>query len=65
MTKLVLYRNDEETWREAAIRQAKKHGLEWEVEEAYNEAVNSGVQEDRAAFSACFMWDCLDIQRDS
>lgn len=56
---LVLRRNDGETWLEAALRVAKKWGLEGEVQDDYDAARETGCSEGEAAWNACADWDIL------
>ena len=56
---LELTRKDGETWKEAALRLAKKYGLEVEVEATYDHNIKSNPDYD-AAFCACYEWDILD-----
>jgi len=59
---LVLKRWEKESWKDCAIRYAKHYGLEEEVIEEYNKAINLGCAEDEAAYCACEEWDILDYE---
>ena len=58
---LVLKRLEGETWRDAALRQAAKYGLEEEVKYAYRKY--TGEECDRW-FAACYDWDVLVFEED-
>lgn len=62
MTGLSLTRNEGETWREAAKRQATRFGLQDEVLEEFDMAVAAGEPEEQAAWGACLEWDVLDYE---
>jgi len=59
---LVLSRNENETWLQAALRMAKPYGMESEVEVDYHHFVSCGMEESEAAWSACEEWDILEYQ---
>lgn len=56
---LALTRNTGESWRQAAMRLAAKHGLEGEVGDAYQKYIEQGDTEEDAAWAACYDWDLL------
>lgn len=56
-----LTKRDDETWLDAALRRAKLHGLEIEVEDHYNKRIACGVPEDDAAFEAIMEWDLAEF----
>lgn len=58
---LRLERMENETWKEAALRVAKAHGLEGEVDESYKKHIEEGDSEEQAAWAACYDWDLLDV----
>lgn len=57
---LVLRRNPDESWRQAALRAASRYGLEEEVSEDYAARLKSGESEEDAAWGACYEWDLLE-----
>lgn len=60
---LVLRKNANETWLQAALRQAARYGLEDEVRMAYEAAMNIlGTDEADAALCACMDWDICDFE---
>lgn len=62
---LVLHREENETWLEAAQRNAKQYGVEVEVTACYYEfLLIGGVSESQAAFDACYEWDVLTFEKD-
>jgi hypothetical protein len=58
---LVLKKREGETWREAALRQAKKHRMESKVAQEYDHYLSCGHEPCRAAWCACYEWDVLDF----
>lgn len=58
-----IVRDSKETWREAAGRFGRAHGLEQEVTEAFDRIMRSRPDADEAsvAFQACFEWDCCNL----
>lgn len=58
---LALRREENETWKDAAMRVAKKYGLEEEVGEAFDKYTAQGDSEEQAAWAACYDWDLLDV----
>ena len=58
---LRLERQENETWKDAAMRVARAHGLEGEVGEAYARYIEQGDAEEQAAWAACYDWDLLDV----
>lgn len=59
---LVVKKLEGETWKQAAVRYAAKHGLEQEVEESFDELVEGGAPEDQAAWDACVEWDVAEFE---
>lgn len=59
---LVVKRLEGETWKQAALRYAAKHGLEDEVAETFDEAFADGLDEPEAAWHACREWDVADFE---
>lgn len=59
--KLGLTKNPGESWRDAAERYARKHGLEHEVLELFDQDVSAGGDPAHAAWSALYEWDILEI----
>lgn len=53
-----------ETPKQAMFRQAAKHGLEDEVEQEYQKALDQGLDEYAAAWGALLEWDLLDYISD-
>lgn len=62
---LVLTRMPEESWRDCALRVARKFGLEQEVEDKYDERIDAGDSSEEAAWCACYEWDILEFRSDS
>lgn len=60
---LKIERLNGETWRDAAARYGRMHGLEAEVLAAFDYDVSVGTQEPDAAYSACYEWDVCDVWR--
>lgn len=58
---LRLERQENETWKEAAMRVARAHGLEGEVDEEFKKHIEEGKSEEQAAWCACYDWDLLDV----
>ena len=60
---LILYREKGESWRDAALRQAGKFGLQEDVAHSFDaeKAVTESEQAE-AAFYACYEWDVLDFE---
>ena len=58
---LKLTREEGETWRDCAIRYARKEGLEEEVLGLYQHYIEMGYDEGLSAFYACSEWDVLDF----
>lgn len=61
---LVLRREEGESWYQAAIRQATKYGMEFEVDADYQSFIHLGYSDQEAAFDACYEWDVLDFVED-
>jgi hypothetical protein len=57
-------RNHGETWRDAVKRVASRYGLEQECLETFDDDVEHGEPEDRAAWAALYEWDVLDLYID-
>jgi hypothetical protein len=64
--RLYLQREGDETWREAAAKCAKRHGLEREVLANFDRAKAAQPERDEAeiAFHACYEWDVLYLTAD-
>lgn len=60
---LLLRRNENETWLQAALRLAKPWGVEAEIQESYDSAIAEGISEAQAAFDACYDWDICELER--
>jgi len=58
---LKLERQENETWREAAIRVARTHGLEEEVGNTFDSYIAQGDTEAQAAWAACYDWDLCEL----
>lgn len=58
---LRLSRKPDQSWRDAAIDQARRHGMERDVTEDYDRFVAAGDDPAEAAWSACYEWDVLDF----
>jgi hypothetical protein len=54
---LGIRKNANETWLQAALRNAAPYGLEIEVKEEYDYCIAQGFTEARAALNACYEWD--------
>lgn len=52
-------KNADESFRDAVKRIASKRGLEADCLAAFDEAIDSDVEEDMAAWGALSDWDCL------
>lgn len=50
-----------ESWRESVERIARKHGLVSECLEIFDEETARGVEAGKAAWTALYDWDCLDL----
>lgn len=61
MVGVSIRREYDESWRDCAKRYARAYGLEYEVLEYYDNAVESGMAPEDAAFEACIQWDVLDL----
>lgn len=57
---LVIRRRDGETWRQAALRLARKYGMEEEVAASFDEYRREGSSAEDAAWCACYDWDVID-----
>lgn len=55
-------RHEGESWRDAVKRIAGKYGLEDECLDAFNECLEDGDSEDKAAWNALCEWDCLEYR---
>lgn len=54
-----LKREENESWRDCAIRQASKYGMADEVAQSFDSLLEF-EDEENAAFDACYEWDVLD-----
>lgn len=61
---LAVHRLENEDWREAVERIAKKFGLEQEALEVYDSEVFKGADDADAAFAACYEWDICEYVED-
>lgn len=59
---LMVRRLEGETWKQAALRHAAKHGLTAVVEVLFDELVAGGTSEDQAAWNACVEWDVAEFE---
>jgi len=59
---LVLSKREDQTWRDAAIEQARRYGMERDVTEYFDRFIAAGDDEAEAAWSACYEWDVLDYR---
>lgn len=59
---LVVKKLEDETWRQAALRYAARHGLEDEVEGTFNQLIDLGLSDREAALGACAEWDVADFE---
>lgn len=59
---LVVKRLEGETWKQAALRYAAKHGLAEEVAETFDELVGGGMVAEQATWSACVDWNIVDFE---
>jgi hypothetical protein len=57
---LRLTRKANQSWRDAAIEQARRFGMEDDVTEYFDRFIAARDSESEAAFSACYEWDVLD-----
>jgi hypothetical protein len=62
--RLRLSRKPDQTWRDAAIEQARRHGMERDVTEDFDRFKAAGDSDEEAAWSACYEWDVLDFVDD-
>ncbi|MBP0492218.1 hypothetical protein [Roseomonas indoligenes] len=56
---LVIRRQSDESWRAAVERIAGKYGLAAECLEVFDDEIEDGADEGRAAWNALYEWDCL------
>lgn len=61
---LGIRRQEGETWKDAAFRIARVHGLEHEVMDVYEAEIARGASEEEAAWTACYDWDVCEIMKD-
>jgi len=61
---LVLKKNENETWLQAALRYASKYGMEKDIQKYYDMYIKQGESEADAAYGACEEWDILDYVED-
>ena len=59
---LVLRREDNESWFDAAVRLAAKYGLETEVAACYRANIHDKMKTEDAAWEACAEWDVLEFR---
>lgn len=59
MTRLVLRRNPDETWRDVVARLASAQGLATECLERYDAEMKNGDYPSNAAWTALYEWDCI------
>jgi len=52
-----------ETWRECAARYGRRNGLEHEVLQVYDEFAKGNDDDDEAAWTAVYEWDCTDLHK--
>lgn len=55
-------RRDDESWRDCAIRYARRYGLEREVLEQFDAAIAAGAHDAQACMHALDEWDLLDYR---
>ena len=60
---LMMKRADGESWYEAGLRYAKRHGLEGEFNDSYNYSKIKGEKEADAVYYALSEWDLLDYEK--
>lgn len=58
---LRLSRNPDQSWRDAAIEQARRFGMEIDVAEYFDICIAAGDTDSEAAWNACYEWDVLDF----
>jgi hypothetical protein len=58
---MTLYKKDGESWLDALIKLAKRHGREVEVQKAYQMNLACGKGEAEAAWVAAYEWDLLKV----
>lgn len=58
---LRLSRKPDQSWRDAAIEQARRFGMESDVAEYFDRFKAAGDTDSEAAWSACHEWDVLDF----
>lgn len=62
---LILRHTPDESWSDAAIRQARVAGVEHEVTEAIELGIGLGLGADALnCWEACYEWDCLEYEPD-
>lgn len=59
---LGITKNEGESWRDCAMRYAKKWGLEHEIAHAFDACLASGDSDEEAAWAACYEWDVCDLK---
>lgn len=62
MPKLVLRKQENETWLECIERYAAPYGLQLEVIKEFKRNILAGIDEAEAAWDACYEWDILDVE---
>ena len=55
----VLARFEGETWLSAALRRSLVNNTTNEVKRSYDQYISHGAVEEKAAWCACYDWDCL------
>lgn len=58
---LRLSRKPDQSWRDAAIEQARRFGMEIDVAEYFDICIAAGDTDSEAAWNACYEWDVLDF----
>ena len=58
---LILTKEHNESWLDAALRRAKPHGLENDVIESYHKHMGKKFSPMSSAYYACEDWDLLDF----
>ena len=62
---LRLTRKPDQSWRDAAIEQARRFGMESDVAEDFDRYKATGDTDENAAWCACYDWDVLDFIPDA
>jgi len=61
---LRLTRKPDQSWRDAAIEQARRFGMERDVTDSFDAYIAAGDDEAEAAWCSCHDWDVLDFVPD-